>query len=211
MKNTGRYNTQGSNEGEYEQSSENTVLKNLLNITSETEMENIETIKFAELSQKMIFSLPQDKSFCEQDIIAMHHDWLKDIYSWAGNYRQVNMSKGKFTFAAAHLIPKLMINFEKKVLAKYTPCLFKSEDELLSALAEVHVELVLIHPFREGNGRLARLISQLMALQAELPLLDFSMIKEEKKEAYFAAVRQGLVSDYEPMKAIFSGVIEASH
>ncbi|TAK86063.1 MAG: hypothetical protein EPO20_09750 [Betaproteobacteria bacterium] len=33
-----------------------------------------------------------------------------------------------------------------------------------SALAETHVELVLIHPFREGNGRIARALSTLMAL-----------------------------------------------
>jgi len=35
-----------------------------------------------------------------------------------------------------------------------------------TALAEVHAELILIHPFREGNGRLARLLALLMALQA---------------------------------------------
>ncbi len=35
---------------------------------------------------------------------------------------------------------------------------------------EVHEELVLIHPFREGNGRVARLLSTLMAFQAGLPM-----------------------------------------
>jgi cell filamentation protein len=103
-----------------------------------------------------------------------------------------------------------MKDFEKTILAKYTPCIFKSEDELLSALAIVHVEFVLIHPFREGNGRLARLISQLMALQAQWPLLDFSIIAGEKRQPYFSAIRQGLHSDYEPMKAIFSEIIAAS-
>ena len=210
MKNTGRYNTEGASEGEYQSGSEARVLKNLLNINSGAEIGQVETMKFAELSQKMIFSLLQDRAFSEQDIIAMHYDWLKDVYSWAGHYRQVNMSKGKFTFAAAHLVPKLMRDFEKTVLAKYTPCTFKSEDELLFALAIVHVEFVLIHPFREGNGRLARLISQLMALQGQLPLLDFSLIAREQKESYFSAIRQGLNDDYEPMKAIFSEIIATS-
>lgn len=103
-----------------------------------------------------------------------------------------------------------MKNFEKTILAKYTPCIFKSEDEVLSALAVVHVEFVLIHPFREGNGRLARLLSQLMALQAQWPLLDFSIIAGEKRESYFSAVRHGLESNYEPMKTIFSEIIAMS-
>jgi cell filamentation protein len=60
-----------------------------------------------------------------------------------------------------------------------TPCNFKDRTEILHALAETHIELVLIHPFREGNGRVARILSTLMALQAGLPLLDFGLITVE--------------------------------
>ena len=64
-----------------------------------------------------------------------------------------------------------------------------------------------IHPFREGNGRLARLLAMLMALQAGLPPLDFSEFEGERKEEYFAAVRQGLERDYLPMEKFFEVVI----
>jgi cell filamentation protein len=72
------------------------------------------------------------------------------------------------------------------------------------------VELVLIHPFREGNGRLARILSTLMALQAGLPLLDFSLITGERKETYFAAVQAGLDKNYKPMEQLFTEIIERS-
>ena len=49
------------------------------------------------------------------------------------------------------------------------------------------------------NRRLSRLLSQLMALQAGLPLLNFSVIKGKQREAYFAAVRAGMGRDYAPM------------
>ena len=78
------------------------------------------------------------------------------------------------------------------------------------ALAETHVELVLIHPFREGNGRTARVLAMLMALQAGLPPLDFSLIAEEKKLDYFAAVQAGLDRNYGPMERLFAGIIERS-
>lgn len=80
----------------------------------------------------------------------------------------------------------------------------------MRALAETHVELVLIHPFREGNGRVARILSMLMALQAGLPLLDFSVIAEDKKQDYFAAVQAGLDRDYSPMERLFAEIIEQS-
>ena len=72
------------------------------------------------------------------------------------------------------------------------------------------MELLLIHPFREGNGRLARLLATLMALQAGLPPLDFRSIKGKKKQEYFAAVRAGMVPDYKPMENVFSEVLRKS-
>lgn len=139
----------------------------------------------------------------------MHRRWLGRIYEWAGEYRHVNVSKGEFPFAAAARVPDLMAVFETKVLDRYTPCNFKDRLAVVRALAETHVELVLIHPFREGNGRAARILSLLMALQAGLPLLNFGPIAERKQE-YFAAVQAGLDKNYARMERLFAEIIERS-
>ena len=55
---------------------------------------------------------------------------------------------------------------------------------------------------------MAHVLSTLMALQAGMPLLDFSLIAEEKKKDYFAAVQAGLDKNYQPMEKIFSEIIE---
>jgi len=75
-------------------------------------------------------------------------------------------------FAAPAHIPQLMDAFQRELLEKYTPCIFDSRQDVIAALAIVHTELILIHPFREGNGRLARLLATLMALLAGLILSD---------------------------------------
>jgi len=152
----------------------------------------------------------QDQRFNVQDICAMHRNWLGRIYSWAGDYRQVNLSKDGFTFAMAPTIPTLMAEFERNQLNRCTPCHFGSRVAVAQALAEVHVELTLIHPFREGNGRLGRLLATLMGLQAGLPLLDFSEMAGWRRDEYFAAVRAGLDRDYQPMTRLFIDVIELS-
>lgn len=115
------------------------------------------------------------------------------------------MGKSDFQFAAAHLIPQLMQIFERNFLSKYTPSNLMNFDELVIAIANVHIELILIHPFREGNGRLSRLLANVMALQAGQQMLDFSYLDKNKSE-YFAAVQAGL-DDNEPMKAIFRQVL----
>ena len=63
----------------------------------------------------------------------------------------------------------------------------------------------MVHPFREVNGRLSRLLANIMALQAGHPMLDFSVMVGNKQR-YFAAVQAGL-DDYEPMRALFRQVL----
>jgi len=48
------------------------------------------------------------------------------------------------------------------------------QSTLTRALAVTHAEFILIHPFREGNVRLGRLLNTLMALQAGQPALDYA-------------------------------------
>lgn len=118
------------------------------------------------------------------------------------------MKKNEFPFAAAAQIQKLMADFEVGPLRRYTPCRPTSIDRLAAALAEVHVELVLIHPFREGNGRAARILAVLMGLQAGLPALLFDKLSGRKRRQYFAAVQARLDRNYDPMTTLFTAVIE---
>ena len=49
-----------------------------------------------------------------------------------------------------------------------------------------------------------------MALQAGLPILDFSIISGSKKSDYFTAVQTGMDRNYEPMEKLCSKIIESS-
>jgi cell filamentation protein len=202
-----RYDTEGLIEAQFEPGSRGRVLRNLLGIKSKREMDQVEAQEHLRALDELVDLYGPDHRFTADDICKMHRLWLGNVYAWAGSYRRVNISKGGFMFAAADQIPRLMAELERGPLQEFSPCRSGDESEVAHALAVVHVELVLIHPFREGNGRLARLLSILMALQAGLPPLDFGNIKGKKKKEYFAAVQTGLDRNYEPMERIFSGVI----
>jgi len=203
-----RYTTSHLPEDQYEPGSNGTVLRNQLGITSLAEMEHEEEVRFERLMEEAAGHFDRDHCFTVRDILWLHKTWLDGVYSWAGTYRSVNIGKAGFMFAAAAHLPELMRQFENDQLARLTPCRFEHREEVVAALAEVHVELVLIHPFREGNGRIARLLSVLMALQAGLPPLDFSELQGGKRDEYFAAVQAGMNRDYKPMERIFRGIIE---
>lgn len=205
---TDRCDTSNLPEGQHEPGSNGTVLKNLLGITSREELEHVEEQRFEQLMEEAVVRFDADHRFTARDILWLHKSWLEGVFTWAGTYRSVNIGKGGFMFAASAHVPELKREFEKNQLARLTPCRFEKVEDVAAALAEVHVELVLIHPFREGNGRIARLLCVLMALQAGLPPLDFSALQGDKREEYFAAVRAGMDRDYMAMAKTFASVID---
>ncbi len=210
MKKDGKYDVSGLPEAKFEPGSDEQVLKNRLGIKSPKEMDDAEARALERVMVGLVGKYDERHRFTTPDICQIHKRWLGEIYEWAGEYRRVNVSKGDFPFAAASRVPSLMDEFECGVLARYTPCNYKERADIIRVLAETHVELVLIHPFREGNGRVARILSILMALQAGLPLLNFSLIAEKKKREYFAAVQAGLDKNYGPIERLFTEIIEQS-
>lgn len=207
MKKSGRYDTRALVEDQFEPGSRGRVLKNLLGIKSKREMDARETLEQMRTFQELLGIYSLNHRFTGKDICRMHKLWLGNIYPWAGIPRQVNISKDGFTFAMAAQVPKLLQQLESGPLAEFTPCRFSDMTALVHGLAVVHTELVLIHPFREGNGRIARMLAVLMGLQAGLPPLDFNAIKGARKQAYFAAVQAGMSYNYQPMEQVFQTVI----
>jgi len=210
MKKSGRYRTAHLIEDQFEPGSRGRVLKNLLHIKTRRELDKAEITALAQATDLLVRTYDRKHRFTASDICYFHKVWLGKIFEWAGKYRQVNVSKDNFPFAAARHVPSLMGEFERGLLKKYTPCNFKKREDIVHALAETHIELMLIHPFREGNGRVGRILATLMALQARLPLLDFSKIRGKKKQEYFAAVRAGMDKNYKPMERFFAEIIEKS-
>lgn len=210
MKKGDRYDVSMLPEAQFEPGSRRRVLRNFLGIRSVREMNVIETRALQSAMDRFNRQFDADHRFTADDICGMHRVWLEGIYEWAGEYRSVNVSKDGFPFAAAGRIPALMSDFQRNVLARRTPCRFSDREQVLEALAEVHVELLLIHPFRDGNGRIARALATLMAAQAGLPQFDFTPVTGKRRTQYFAAVQAGMDRNYRPMAEIFATLIERS-
>ena len=193
-----RYQVSGS-EGQYEKDSGEQVLANKLGIVDADEIDDVELVLLEQLYRSVFEEQFPLELLTVEMLKSWHHRWLGNIYEWAGQERTVNISKGGFMFAPSAQLPKLMNEFDVKYLARYTPCTDMSEEQLIEAIAVTHVELILIHPFREGNGRLSRLLADVLAVQAGYKPLDYQSW-EQNKSQYISAIHAGMSMDYEPMK-----------
>lgn len=197
---SGRYHA-GAAQGAYEPGSGDQVLRNKLGVTDSEEMDAVELLLLEQLYQAVLVEDLPDRRLRMADLKTWHRRWLGNVYAWAGQERSVNMGKGDFQFAAAAQIPRLLSMFELDCLARFTPCHDLSDDALLEAIAVSHVEFILIHPFREGNGRLSRLLADVMSVQAGKGPLDYSAWDADK-QGYFKAIHAGMAGDYAPMQQL---------
>jgi len=111
------------------------------------------------------------------------------------------MSKGGFLFPTAQFIPQSMTAFDNEILS-LLPNTYESEKSLISDVAKVHGELLFIHPFREGNGRTARILANLMVRKQGYKGLHFDRIDDEIFVQYVNAVQMVAEKNYGPMEEV---------
>ncbi|KFK96741.1 MULTISPECIES: Fic family protein [unclassified Serratia (in: enterobacteria)] len=196
-----------SSEGKYAEGSAEQVLANRLGISNPDEIDGAELVLLEKLYQAVFEEQFPQGPITVSMIKGWHRRWLANIYEWAGQERTVNISKGGFMFAPSAQLPKLLNGFETKHLVRYTPCSGMNKEEVIEAIAILHVELILIHPFREGNGRLSRLLADVMAVQGGFKPLDYQSW-EHNRDHYISAIHAGIGMNYEPMKYWVSLALE---
>ena len=177
---------------------ESEILPNLLGLTDATAIGLVEFEGFLRADIVLTEALAPNTKFTLSYLLEMHRLALGHLYAFAGRYREVNISKGGFTFPAARFLPASMQQFERDWLHQALPA---DPPALLDRVGAVHGELLFIHPFREGNGRTARLLANLMLEQQGHERLRWERIDEAAFPRYVAAVQQSGLGNYAPMQA----------
>ncbi len=210
-KHPSRYKTQEGPEAQTEPGSRGRVLLNRLGVRSKAHMDKAEYEALLAVQTAYLERIAPETKFTAKLICRMHKDWLGGIYEWAGQYRNVELTKGGFRWPPAYRISANMMALEKGSLAQHTPCRPGPLPKVARRMAEVHAELLLIHPFRDGNGRLARWLADLMALQAGLPTLTYGFTgrgAKARKEQYLHAVKEGYLKNYDALTRVFLEAFE---
>ena len=195
-----------SSEGECQPGSDNRVLRNLLGLTDPAEMSIAETELLEDLYIQVFDDYPDELTF--QTLEQWHRAWLGNVYDWAGQHRTVDMSKPNIRFASPLQITKLAEKFEAKYLSRFAELPNMDDEQLVSFLAEMHVEFILVHPFREGNGRVSRLLLDVMSFKAGAQPLDYSLWNKHKN-FYFKSIQAGRDGDYQHVERLIRDVMES--
>ena len=156
---------------------------------------------------KNIFNSWKHIPFTESTIRLFHRELLKYVakdirhrggYKKGENRVEMFDAHGKslgvmFETTPANLTPKQM----QELLAWTGAALKQHKIHPLVVIANFLVEFLAIHPFQDGNGRLARILTNLLMLKsgyAYVPYVSHEKLVEDNKADYYVALRKSQVT-----------------
>lgn len=160
------------------------MLENKLNITNEVELakeeERITKLKALELfdtNKINEFEVGTTKGLCD-----IHKFLFNEIYSFAGEIREVNLAKGNFRFAASMYLKDVLFKIDSM------------PEDTFENIIKKYIEMNIAHPFREGNGRSTRIWLDMILKNRIGKVIDWSKID---KEEYLLAMERSPIKDIE--------------
>ncbi len=160
------------------------ALENKLGITDSSELareeERISKKKAAQLYDSGRLDTLMPGTYAT--LAEIHRFLFEDIYEFAGKMRDVNLAKGNFRFAPLMYLETSLKNIE---------CMPQST---FDQIVEKYVEMNIAHPFREGNGRSARIWLDHIFKKELGMVVDWSLVD---KEDYLLAMERSPIRDIE--------------
>ena len=99
--------------------------------------------------------------------------------------------------------------FERDVLSKYPATTLISDDLFCQAVGHIQGEFLAIHPFREGNARTIKLVTDVVAVQTGRLALIYDA-SDAGRDRYIDAAKAAMLQNYDPMIAIITSALSAS-
>ena len=183
------------------------VCINYLHTTKSDTVQRAEDLRLLEVYNDIVCNFDISQVFGFDMVQKWHKDIFKEIYPFAGEIRTVEMTKGvddehwvwRMDFLKG--IPQLDAQIKKVVEKDYED--IKSIAYDLSVMLS---EFLFIHPFREGNGRVSRLLSDVILAKNGFPMVGLNL---KKGDNYIQRVHAGYEMDYKPLAELLEQKIEA--
>lgn len=154
--------------------SEDVVLKIVDGDTSGIEKKTIQVIENYVNGFDLALSILDRGTFLTEDDLKDIHDKVVSGFSLGGLYRNVDISiKG-----SNHTPPSYVKVYDR--MKKYFDTINDSSNEKIYNVAFSHAQLMKIHPFLDGNGRVARIVLNYMLLKNGYKPVIISYIESDK-------------------------------
>ena len=149
-------------------------------------------------------------------ILDIHKEGFGFIFpDWAGKFRVIDVTVGEYEPPHYSKVPELIKNLcdDLEERLKHIPSAEKEEQflaEVISILAWFQHRFVWIHPFKDYNGRLARLLTNLLVLNFGLPVMEIRAETGFDRQRYIKSMQAADKNDYSKLESLVTNTLKES-
>ncbi len=180
---------------------------NLLGLTTHHAINEAEASGIAR-AETLLTELDYPLEISVSFIRTLHRTTFGHLYDWAGQWRTSTPNVGAYLPPPPAKIPQLMYEFEDELRFRMAHTQAAAPAEVARVLAYAHHRLVFIHPFTNGNGRTARLLTNALAYHfgyAEVILYQREAGDSRKK--YLQAIQRGDANGLDELAQLIFGLL----
>ena len=203
-----RYDVSGNPEAQYVDDTQ-TVLVNKLGITRLETLQTAEEQALAKAYGQLLRDVRIDTPMTCDLLRHIHSRIFGELYEWAGRWRTVWISKPGTTWPPPDFLEPSMDEFERTVLARWPASTIRDDAMFCQAAGEIQGEFLTIHPFREGNARTIKLLTDLLAAQTGRPLLAYDN-SPSGADAYIDAAKKAFKRDHSSLATLIAEALARS-
>ncbi len=157
-----------------------------------------------------------DQSFQHQRIspiyiLKLHHIAFGWIFpDWAGKYRSIRVEYSGKEAPQPHLVPELLANLCADLYERLKQLDQNDVNQIISLLAWFQHQFVVIHPFQDYNGRLARMLTSFILLKQGLPPVEITAETTKDRSAYLKAMYAADDGDMSKLESLIQVAMDES-
>ncbi|MEA2113555.1 MAG: Fic family protein [Patescibacteria group bacterium] len=145
-----------------------------------------------------------------QKIHAIGFKWI--FPKIGGRFRVIDVTVSDYAPPKFYLVPSLMADFcqDIKVRLVYLPNIDNSEflNKIIEFLAWMHHKFLWIHPFQDYNGRIGRLLINIILLNLNLPPIELKVETKESRKKYVKALQEADKNNFKSLEKIIKLAIK---
>jgi Fic family protein len=155
-----------------------------------SEIYEIIAVSIAKTIEEIIAGMPEEINITPEWICNLHKNITGSLFDWAGRFRDVGVMAVQHTPPPFYEVPVYMRQYCDDLSTRLSN-IEKTKDieKIAELLAWADWRFQWIHPFKDFNGRVGRIILTALLFKLKLPPAETASFEPKEREEYLKALR----------------------
>lgn len=169
-----------------------------------TEVSEKLAVSLARILDQLLQTLPHEIVITPEWLCQKHQELAGHLFpEWSGRFRTTDVKVGTLEPPPYYKVPVLVHSFCDDLAERLRHVDDENLPEMAEFLAWVDWRFQWIHPFKDFNGRIGRLVLAVLLYRLALPPVETAPTDPERRREYLEALRAGDAGDLNPLQKLW--------